>query len=246
MSGHRVYTTTPLRARSDVVLEGPQAHYLGHVLRVRPDDQITLFDGSGKEFSSTVTQIGRKRVDLRVQDASTPNTESRLKVTLLQSVLRGERMDFCVQKATELGVFGICPVFTERTVAKIPNNRLAKRIDHWQKIAISACEQSGRVVIPHIAEPQALTDAVSDLSGSGMEVLVLDPWADAKPIHSLAAPESGHVAVCIGPEGGFSQGELDYLRSSGAISVTCGPRVLRSETAGITAVAACQMMWGDW
>jgi 16S rRNA (uracil1498-N3)-methyltransferase len=246
MSEHRVFTTIPLNADAPVVLNGPQAHYLGHVLRVRINDTITLFDGSGSEFAATVMSVERKRVELKLGDSITPSTESNLQVTLVQSVIRGERMDFCVQKATELGVSRIVPVFTDRTVVKIPKDRTQKRVDHWHKTAISACEQSGRVRIPAIDHPRVLSEAVAELLTADMQVLMLDPWADAQPLHSLPAPSSNRVAVCIGPEGGFSDDELDFLRGSGALSVTCGPRVLRSETAGIIAVAACQMAWGDW
>lgn len=246
MSDHRIFTATPLRADANVVLDGPQAHYLGHVLRVRSNDTVTLFDGSGTEFAATVMSVERKRVELKLGDSITPSTESDLKVTLVQSVIRGERMDFCVQKATELGVSRIVPVFTDRTVVKIPTDRTQKRVDHWHKTAISACEQSGRVRIPVIDHPRALNDAVTELQTADVRLLMLDPWADAPALQNLPAPSAKCVAVCVGPEGGFSDNELAFLRESGAASVTCGPRVLRSETAGIIAVAACQMAWGDW
>ncbi len=246
MSEHRIFTSTPLSANANVVLDGAQAHYLGHVLRVRPNDSVTLFDGSGSEFTATVTNVDRKRVELKLVDSCNPSTESDLKVTLIQSLIRGERMDFCVQKATELGVHRIVPVFSERTVVKIPKDRTQKRVDHWHKAAISACEQSGRVLVPVIDHPRSFKEAVAELQTNDIRILLFDPWADARTLQAMSAPPSKQVAVCIGPEGGFSDDELDFLRDSGAVAVTCGPRVLRSETAGVIAVAACQMAWGDW
>ena len=246
MSQHRIFCTAPLSAQSPVVLDGPQAHYLGHVLRVRPGDEITLFDGSGCEFQAKVSSVSRKKVELHTDEPHTTTTESPLKVTLIQALIRGERMDFCVQKCTELGVQKIVPVFTERTVVKLPDDRAAKRVDHWHKIAVAACEQSGRVIVPIIERPLPIQDAVANSLDSETALVILDPWAGAPPLHRLPAPASDQIAVCVGPEGGFSNEELEFLRDAGAVSVTCGPRVLRSETAGITAVAACQMAWGDW
>ncbi|MFK8028889.1 MAG: 16S rRNA (uracil(1498)-N(3))-methyltransferase [Gammaproteobacteria bacterium] len=245
MNQHRVFCTTRLKENTPLTLDGQRAHYLGHVLRIRVDDTVVLFDGSGPEFTANVTSVSRKKVELTVGSAHTTNTDSPLKVVLIQSLLRGERMDFCVQKATELGVTTIAPVFTERTVFKIPKERAEKRRQHWQAIAVSACEQSGRTVIPDVLPPQNLMAAVT-AAAPDSPVLVLDPWADACPLPSVSPAPKERVAVCIGPEGGYSDHELESLRTAGAISVTCGPRVLRSETAGIVAVAACQMLWGDW
>ena len=245
MSQHRIYCSAPLKENAPFTLDGAQAHYLGHVLRIRVEDSIVLFDGSGYEFSATVATVSRKKIELHIGNAQLPETDSDLDVVLIQSLLRGERMDFCVQKATELGVSTFIPVFTERTVVKIPKERTEKRRQHWQAIAVSACEQSGRAIVPDVLPPQTLIEAVTSAS-TNAPVLLLDPWADASPLPSLPPPPEGKIAVCVGPEGGFSDEELDALRASGVTSVTCGPRVLRSETAGIVAVAACQMLWGDW
>lgn len=246
MSRHRIHCLSTLEPNSSVILEGTQAHYLGHVLRVRVGQEVTLFDGGGPQYSAEVMSVERKRVELRTSKKMLTDSESSLRVTLIQSVVRSERMDFCVQKATELGVHEVIPVFTHRTIIKIPQDRVNKRTDHWQKIAVSACEQSGRVLIPKVLSPLSLQDAVARTLESNTILLVLDPWADPLPLQKYTPPEGASVAICIGPEGGFTQEELNFLRDSGAVSVTCGPRVLRSETAGIVAVAACQMLWGDW
>lgn len=245
MSRHRIFAGIALHADSDTTLEGAQAHYLGHVLRVRPNDTVTLFDGSGAEFESVVKRIGRKRVELSVGGMTHPNTESPMRVTLLQSVLRGERMDFCIQKSTELGVHRIVPILTERTVVKIPAHRMAKRLDHWHKIAVSACEQSGRVTVPSVTEPMPLGDAIEAVLDDAW-ILLLDPRAEAPSLDTLSPPPGDRITACVGPEGGFTPAEVDLLHAKGALSVTCGPRILRSETAGMVAVAACQMLWGDW
>ncbi len=246
MSRHRIHCQSALEPNACVILENTQAHYLGHVLRVRVGEEVTLFDGGGAQYSAEVMTVDRKRVELRTGQMLPTGTESSLRVTLIQSVIRSERMDFCVQKATELGVHEIVPVFTHRTVVKIPQDRLNKRTDHWQKIAVSACEQSGRVLVPNVLSPLSLQDAVARTLDSNTVLLALDPWADPLPLQKYTPPKGATVAVCIGPEGGFTEEELNFLRDSNALSVTCGPRVLRTETAGIVAVAACQMLWGDW
>ncbi len=246
MSRHRVYSPSKLASDAHVTLEGTQAHYLGRVLRAREGDEVVLFDGSGDEYIATIHRIDRKHVDLNTADRIASTTESPLSITLLQSVIRGERMDFCVQKATELGVRAIVPIFTTRSTVKIPQERIQKRTEHWHKIAVSACEQSGRVALPEIELPVSLQQAVARTQTADTVLLVLDPWARSIPLQKYTPPTNSAIAVCIGPEGGFTEDELEFLCESGAVSVTCGPRVLRSETAGIVAVAACQMLWGDW
>lgn len=246
MSRHRIFTPVPLAEHAELELAGSRAHYLANVLRARPGDSVTVFDGSGSECTAVVAELSRKRVLLDVGEASTPHTESTLDITLVQSVIRPERMDFCVQKATELGVSRLIPIITERTVIKLKPERAEKRREHWHNIALSACEQSGRVRLPSILLPGSLGDAIELVHQNQTPLLVLDPWADAAPLHHQTAPAQQRIALCVGPEGGFTDGEIELLRNAGATPVTCGPRILRSETAGVVAVAASQMAWGDW
>ncbi|MEM7082413.1 MAG: 16S rRNA (uracil(1498)-N(3))-methyltransferase [Pseudomonadota bacterium] len=241
MRQHRLYFSGPLALNTRVTVQDNQAHYLTQVLRLRPGDEVVLFNNGDHEFVAQIDTLSRKAVALRITDAAHVDTESALHITLIQSLIRKERFDFCIQKATELGVNRIVPVITERTTAKLPSNRVAKRVAHWQGIAVSACEQSGRSRIPVIAAPTDLEAAIAQTTQT--QRLVLDPWSTPTALSSISRPTD--VSIAIGPEGGFSPDEVNQLKAHGAATMTLGPRVLRSETAGIVAVALCQQLWGD-
>lgn len=220
-----------------------QAHYLGRVLRLRDGDMLTVFNGDNGEFDARVTSLAKNSATVVIDTPVETATESALKVHLVQGISRGERMDFVVQKATELGVKRITPVFTQYGVVKLDQARAAKRSDHWNSVAISACEQSGRVR-PPLIDP--LVDLNSWFGAGAKEAdtdLVLRPGA-AVALSSITAPVT-KVCLLIGPEGGFSDKEYDDAGVAGFAPVSLGPRILRTETAALTAIAVAQTLWGD-
>lgn len=248
MSVHRMFCAQTLSQNSQLRLDKAQAHYLGKVLRARPGQKLELFDNSGKQYAAKITELSRHHVDVEIGVASQPNTESPLNTVLVQSIARGERMDYCVQKATELGVNAIIPIFSERSVVKLSSERALKRVDHWQKIANSAAEQCGRVCVPGIAEPITLDSLLAQGFGDQACLWLLHPVANSASVApaDLTVAADQQVVLFAGPEGGFSPEEVAALELSGARCLTLGPRVLRSETAGLVGLAACQMWWGDF
>lgn len=228
---------------SELDLDADKAHYLSRVLRLKNGDGLAVFDGAGNEFAASIIALSRESVTLRILDRISSTTESGLRVHLVQGISRGDRMDFVVQKATELGVERITPVTTEHGVIKLDPARAAKRRDHWQKVAAAACEQSGRVRLPLIDSPVALKSWFADKPPQVDAELILKPGSPT----SLAAIDSPQTKVCvlIGPEGGFSNSEYDDADLMGFRAVSVGPRVLRTETAAIVTLAVMQSRWGD-
>ncbi|MDG9923177.1 MULTISPECIES: 16S rRNA (uracil(1498)-N(3))-methyltransferase [unclassified Pseudomonas] len=217
-----------------------QAHYIGRVLRHAVGDAVQLFDGSGQEYLGELIEVGKKtvRVELREQFAGQP--ESRLRVHLGQGLSRGERMDWAIQKATELGANEITPIVSERCEVRLKDERADKRLAHWRQVAISACEQCGRSELPVIHSPMLLADW---LKHSDAELkLVLHPVAE--PLTSHASPAT--LAFLIGPEGGLSDAEVEQAKGAGFNAARLGPRVLRTETAPVVALAVAQQLWGDF
>ncbi|MFC0710385.1 16S rRNA (uracil(1498)-N(3))-methyltransferase [Azorhizophilus paspali] len=217
-----------------------QAHYIGRVLRLALGDAVQLFDGSGREFRGELVEVGKKSVRVKLREQLPGLAESPLRIHLGQGLSRGERMDWAIQKATELGVAEITPLLSERCEVRLKDERADKRLAHWQQIAISACEQCGRSVLPAIHPPTPLEDW---LKGIEAELkLVLHPFAE--PLASHARPAS--LAFLIGPEGGLSETEVDTARRAGYQAARLGPRVLRTETAPVVALSVAQQLWGDF
>ena len=213
-----------------------------HVLRLTAGDTVTLFDGRGVEYAATITRAGKSGVDLTVHERRAVSRESPLAVTLAQGVSSGERMDYTVQKAVELGVAAIQPLLTTRSVVRLADARARKRTAHWHAVAVSACEQCGRNFIPKINDLQNITQWLGVTSG-GLRVL-LSPRADMR-LHDLPRP-AGEVILLAGPEGGLSPEEEEAAAGIGFTMVKLGPRVLRTETAAVAALAAMQTLWGDF
>ena len=239
----RLFVSQALINGASVFVEGNRARYVGRVLRLRVGDAITIFDGSGPEWPATIESMSKSSVTLQVGDSVEAGTESPLKIHLVQGVSRGERMDFVVQKATELGVKRITPVLTEYGVVKLDAKRAAKRRDHWQGVAASACEQSGRTRLPLIDEPVALKQWFGAKPADADVDLILRPGA-ATPLARVEPPAT-KACILIGPEGGFSQTEYEDAEVSGFTAVSLGPRILRTETAAAAALAIMQAAWGD-
>ena len=216
-------------------------HYLSRVLRVATGQRVVMFNGDGSDYAAEIIRVNRKELDLSVQTKLPARAESHLHITLVQAISRGERMDLTLQKATELGVAAFQPVLSARTEVRLKPEKLEKRMTHWAKVIISACEQSGRAVVPEVKAPLSLSEwlAVSE----PVQRLVLDPVAETG-MSSL--PITGNaVSVLVGPEGGFTSKELDDVRLMGVMAVSLGPRVLRTETAGPAAIAVLQAGVGD-
>jgi len=243
MSTQRLFSPIRLSANTSLSLGGEQARYVGRVLRLRPGDSLTVFDGSGGEYPAHVGTISKQALELEVGEHTARCTESPLLIRLLQGISRGERMDIVVQKATELGVHRISPVLTDFSVVKLETERAAKRVTHWTKVAVSACEQSGRNEMPMIDAPRTLYEVLDDEKAQDGIRLVLHP--DAKqPLPSIPRPD-GWVTILIGPEGGLSDKERERAQFAGFAEVSFGPRILRTETAALAAIACLQSVFGD-
>jgi 16S rRNA (uracil1498-N3)-methyltransferase len=227
------------------------ASHLAKVLRARAGDELILFNGQGSEFSAVIEAVRGARVTVAVGAARSVDRESPLQITLIQCVPRGDRMDFVVQKATELGVARIVPVLSQRSVVRLDSSQAASKLEHWQAVAVSACEQCGRNRLPQIDVAQPLLNFLGNLPPALPETLrlVLEPeQRDAHPESSappLASTTIKAVEFAIGPEGGFAPEELEGFSLCGFARIGLGPRVLRTETAAIAAIVMLQTRFGD-
>jgi 16S rRNA (uracil1498-N3)-methyltransferase len=239
---NRVYTERPLAEDAEVTLPEAAASHVARVLRLRAGAPLVLFDGSGADFRGEIVAVEGDRVRVRVGERTAGLRESPLAITLVQAVSRGERMDWTLQKATELGVRRIQPVLSARSVVRLDEQQAGRKLRHWQAIVAGACEQCGRSVLPEVRAPLELSRFLAESSRDGQR-LVLSPGGPA----SLAglASASARVELLIGPEGGLDDAELDAAGRAGFAPVRLGPRVLRTETAGIVALAVLQALWGD-
>ncbi len=240
----RVYVDAPLAAGERVILEGNAASHVSRVLRLRVGEALTLFNGAGGEYAASIDAARGGRLTVAVGEPRAVERESPLTLTLAQGVSRGERMDLVVQKATELGVSGIVPLFTERSVVRLGAQQAERKLNHWRAIAIAACEQSGRNRLPKVAPPLSLADLLR--SGADREGgrLLLSPGATSR-LDALPHPATS-VTVLIGPEGGLTDAEQEAAVAAGFLPVRLGPRVLRTETAAIAALALLQREFGDF
>jgi 16S rRNA (uracil1498-N3)-methyltransferase len=237
----RLYTTVTLQIGKIVELDDDNAHYARSVLRLKNNAEIILFNGTGGEFLGKVTDVSRKFVRVELEKFIERSVESNLKVQLGLGISRGDRMDFSVQKAVELGVTSITPLMTERCVVQFKDEKKSQRWQHWQKIVQHAAEQSGRTVLPDFEDVTKLNLWVAEQSG--LKVF-LDPYAEKNLAQLL--PENNVVTLLTGPEGGFSPQEREIAKTAGFIPVRLGARILRTETASLAALSAVQMLWGDF
>jgi 16S rRNA (uracil1498-N3)-methyltransferase len=247
----RVHIDAPLTPGSMVELPPDTASHIAKVLRARSGDALILFNGDGREFNGTIEAVRGSRVSASVGDGRPVDRESSLAVTLVQCVPRGDRMDFIVQKATELGVARIVPVLSQRSVVRLDKAQAASKAVHWRAVAVSACEQCGRNVLPSIEAAQPLLNYLGESSSGPGPRLVFEPESAPQP-HTApqdlggAAPAARVDAeIAIGPEGGFAADELEAFRVAGFSRVGLGPRILRTETAAISALVWLQVRFGD-
>lgn len=243
MSKTRLYIAEKIEPGSKIELNGDQSRYVGRVLRLQPGATIRIFDGSGMEYGALIRTPGKETTGLLVTEALERDAESPLSIRLLQGVSRGERMDLVVQKATELGVTKITPVLCERTVVRLDKKRASKRLRHWHGIAVSACEQCGRNVLPVIDAPLPLAEWIGANPADDHCRAILKPGAPAT--FDALLPANGKMVVLVGPEGGFSDTEYGIADAAGFQAVGLGPRLLRTETAAIAVLAVLQGLYGD-
>jgi 16S rRNA (uracil1498-N3)-methyltransferase len=239
----RVRVEGVLTPGAEITLPEDAATHLSRVLRLREGDACVLFNGDGHDYDAQLLRITRREVVAAIAGARAIDNESPLRISLLQGIARGEKMDLILQKATELGVAAVLPVDSERSEVKLTGERLDKRLAHWRGVVVAACEQSGRARVPEVAEPRALLAAAATLPGDTLRLL-LDPHG-IHALKGLAVPASGQVVIAIGPEGGWSPRDRQALESNGFQGLRLGPRVLRTETAGLAAIAALQALLGD-
>ena len=243
MRNPRLFTDKPLTTGDRVILEGKVAQHLGRVLRARAGDKIALFNGDGQEFAATLLTVSKHEVSVDIGAASSPLTESPVYTTLGLCLSKGDRFDWAIQKATELGVGAIAPLYSERVDFGIPPDRIEKRIAHWQQVAISACEQCGRVRIPAVSSPQPLEQWVQSVAAEQKWVLHCDDRGATRSSASKEAPAD--AALLIGPEGGLTDQEVARACENSFGALRLGPRVLRTETAPVVALSALSVYWGE-
>lgn len=237
----RLYLPQPLSSGTSVVLPRDRERYLCRVLRLADGAPLTLFNGDGGQYQAVLERNEASPTTVHIGEHQALEVESPLAIALLQGISRGERMEFTLRKATELGVSAIVPVFTSRCEVRLKGDRLSKRMAHWQGIISSACEQCGRNRLPHLHHPQPLPDALS--SAAVGSAVLLDPMAQHH-LADLPQPD-GAISLLVGPEGGLSDSEIALAHGHGFQGLQLGPRVLRTETAPLAAMAAMQALWGD-
>ncbi len=237
----RIYHPEVLNTDTEIELSADASHHLGRVLRAQSGQEISLFNGDGFDYSAQLSQVSKKQVFAEITGKTENQTESPLKLHLGQVISRGDRMDFTIQKSVELGVTEITPLISERCGVKLNAERMNKKVEQWQKIAIGACEQSGRAFVPKINPVIQLNDwLATEFDGTRVN---LHPYAK-HGISGLALTNQ-QAQLLIGPEGGLSDDEIEKAREYEFIDVLMGPRVLRTETAGLSAISLLQSYFGD-
>jgi len=240
----RIHVDQPLAAGAETALPSQAGEHVARVLRLAPGDPLTLFNGDGADYAATIRSVDKREVRVQVLERQAVARESPLRLTLAQGVARGEKMDLIVQKATELGVARIVPLLTERAEVKLDPARAEKRLAHWRAVAASACEQCGRASLPEIQPALPLAAWLAALADDGALRLALLPDAAASARELQFGAAGGLLAV--GPEGGLGERDIAVLHEAGFHGLRLGPRILRTETAGLAALAALQALHGDF
>lgn len=240
----RIYFPEPIPDHGGCRLSPAKAHHVAHVLRLSPGDAVTLFDGDGNAWDAEITKCARGEVAVQVRALRSEDRESPLQVTLAQAVSSGERMDYTIQKAVELGISAIQPLMAERCVVRLSGERAAKRVAHWQAVVAAACEQCGRNRVPVVQPLLSLRDWLDGAVTAGGVRLLLAP--DGPAVLRQMPQPSAMVTVLAGPEGGFTAVEAEDAVRAGFQPLSLGPRVLRTETAAVALLAAMQALWGDF
>lgn len=243
----RIYQIEPLTLNEIIILNEKASHHLIRVLRIDKNENLTIFNGSGGEYLADITEISKRQVTVRLIQFIDKSYESPIHIHLLQGIAKAEKMDFIIQKAVQLGVNTITPLLTERTNMSLNHERQEKKMAHWQGIIENACEQCGRNILPLLHAPITLAKYLADLSQPKENAVefVLSPDSTQKISH-LKEKNFKYLTLLIGPEGGLSQKEIQQSNGKGFISLSLGPRILRTETASIAAISALQCLFGDF
>ncbi len=241
MRTSRFYVPLPLSCGDEITLPSNKSHYLGNVLRAELGASLILFNGDGGEYIATITRIEKKSITAAVLDFNANNNQSSLQLELAIGISRGDKMDIVIQKSTELGVTAITPLFTERTTVKLNRERLERRLNHWYEIAVSACEQCQRNILPKLNYPTTLQDWISKSNAEQRFVLHHRDQNNLDQVRQI--PSS--ISLLVGPEGGLSIEEIALAENHRFLPLTLGPRVLRTETAPLVALTILQHQWGD-
>ncbi len=239
----RVHVALPLAAGLEIELPEQAANHLVRVLRMGIGDHCIVFNGDGFDYPARLVDVGKRVVRAEIGAGVDVHNESPLRLILLQGVARGDKMDLILQKATELGVASFQPLYSQRSEVRLDGDRADKRLAHWRGVVVSACEQCGRAVVPTVAMPTSLAQALTALPADGLR-LILDPDATAS-LSLLRVESTEPICLAVGPEGGWSAQDIEQLQASGFSGVRLGPRVLRTETAGLAAISALQVLHGD-
>lgn len=241
----RLYFPGAIADHGECHVVAGQAHHVIHVLRLQVGAALTLFDGRGGEYVALIKRLDKSGLTLSVAERREVNRESPLGVVLAQGISSGERMDYTVQKCVELGITAIQPLTTQRSLVRLTSERADKRVGHWQSVAAAACEQCGRNVVPEILPVQPLMKWLGAAQSSREDArYLLSPHANTR-LRELVRPQ-GTLTLLVGPEGGWNPDETSAAVGAGFIPLTLGPRVLRTETAAVAALAALQAVWGDF
>lgn len=240
----RIFLPGPLRVGAEFALPTDSAHHVARVLRLNAGASLIVFDGESGEYRATISRIAAGAVSVQTNDLIRSISVPPLRITLVQGISRGERMDWALQKATELGVHRLAPVLTARSVVRLDDRQGEKKLEHWRNVVRSACEQCGRNDLPELLAPVALREHLA-LSKSPGRRVVLDPDATVPLAESVAGDAPSEIELLIGPEGGLDVDELQAAQHAGFAPVRLGPRILRTETAAVAALAVLQALWGD-
>lgn len=238
----RFYCPEKLALGARVPLPKDAAHHAIRVLRLAVDAPLTLFNGDGHEYAGRILRIEKQDAVVQIESATAVSRESPLAVTLVQGISAGDRMDYTLQKAVELGVTAIQPIAAERSVVKLAGERAEKRLAHWQSVVVSACEQCGRNVVPVVQPVSRLPEWLAQAPAGVLRIL-LSPEAE---LGLAQLQPAAALTLAVGPEGGFSENEHAMLAHAGFVGVRIGPRILRTETAAVAALSALQSLHGDF
>lgn len=239
MRSYRVYSSLPLTVDEQCDLDERASHHLARVLRVKTGDRLSVFNGDGNNYQGAIVCATKHQVSVLIDHIEQADTESSLNTCLALGVSKGDRFEWAIKKATELGVTSIVPILSQRVDVRLSPDRWHNKQEHWQQIVISACEQSGRAVVPKVQEPTTLPQWLSDVEADCK--LVLDPEATPRAINDQPAS----IALLIGPEGGLAASELTLAWENGFSAMRLGPRILRTETAPLVALSVLGARWGD-
>lgn len=242
MRNTRIYTDTPLTVSTTLVLSKQASHHVLRVLRCRENDPLTLFNGRGGSYAGRIVSESKSLVEVEILDFESEPAEPALLITLGLGISRSLHMDYAVQKSVELGVHALAPLFMQRGNVKLDHKRAKSRMEHWQKIIIHACEQSGRNTLPTLCAPLDLHEWVSGNRDATRFIFL--PSAQ-QTLAGVAGINSREVSILVGPEGGFTDAEQKAAEKHGYVPVNLGPRTLRTETAAVAAITALQVIWGD-